>query len=379
MFLRLVIVFALALRAHGCDSWDQTFRNTNNGETWLNGILSANDYLLKQDEGIVFADETDVHTFERFGNDIAIDAHQIAITTLTTSTLQSHPTLTSEEDIEEDDVYSQLYVKRLKDVGVDLIVKNAWGITYSFYQSTGGCKSPQQIESDVKKLHEFDVIRVYDTDCEGLLSVAKLLRPGQQIFAGIYYLDDIERSVDIISQAVDAVDGDWSVIHTVSVGNELINFNKATPAEIAIAVDRTRHLLNDRGFEGYVVSTDTLVAVMNHRELCDVSDYISVNSHPYWDGYVAPQDAGPWLKQQMTLLLSICGTDKNIVLCETGWPTRGLRFGERGVPSKDNQLIALKSIVDTLGPDTILFTTHNDYWKADGSHRVEKFWGIYAE
>lgn len=277
------------------------------------------------------------------------------------------------------DVYSQAYVDALKRIGIENIAAGAKGITYSFYTSAGSCKTPEDIQRDISMIKNFEVIRIYDTDCDGLANILKSMGPNQKIFAGIHYPEVVDASVEIIGRAIqEQADGDWSKIDTVSVGNEMVNFGKATPDQLQASINRARELLRGKGYNGPVVTTDTLVAVLNNRDLCHVSDYIAVNSHPYWDGGVPAQQAGPWLQSQLQMLDDVCGRNgKQIFLAETGWPHKGKKFGQHGDPSKDNQLVAIKSIVDTLGPRTILFTTFNDYWKDGGTHDVEKFWGIF--
>lgn len=280
-----------------------------------------------------------------------------------------------------DDVYSQAYVDALRNIGIENIAGGAKGITYSFYTSAGACKTPEDIQRDISHIQRFEIIRIYDTDCDGLSNILKSMGPHQKIFAGIHYPEQIDNSVVIISQAINNnAGGDWSKIHTVSVGNEMVNFGKATPGDLAASIQKAKTLLNAKGYNGPIVTTDTLVAVLNNRELCTISDYIAVNSHPYWDGGVPAQQAGPWLASQLQMLDDVCERNgKEIVLAETGWPHTGKQFGQHGAPSKDNQMIAIKSIVDTLGPRTILFTTFNDYWKDCGSHDVEKYWGIFEQ
>jgi exo-beta-1,3-glucanase (GH17 family) len=348
MFYKAVIIVGVLMTQSACNAWDDNFVRK---ETWLNGVEKPEEYLLKLEEGIVFADESDMNGFNMHEKAEDFDIYNYVTEdedkekveaeyynepqflhdffTTITSAYGSQSTHISELQAENDypeDAYSQLHIKKLKEVGVDEIIKNAWGIAYSFYEPTGGCKSAQEIQSEVKQLADFDIIRVYDTGCEGFINVVKALRPGQQVFADIYCLDRIDVSVEIITRAINSIGGDWSVIHTVSVGDELVNLDEVTIAEIDTAIGKTKDLLYERGYHGFVVSTVTLAAMMNHRELCDMSDYISVSLHPHWDGFVSPQEARPWLKQQMTLLQSICGLDRNIVLSATEWPTRELKL-----------------------------------------------------
>ena len=96
--------------------------------------------------------------------------------------------------------------------------------------------------------------------------------------------------------------------------------------------------------------------------MCEMSDYLAVNSHPYWDGGVQPENSGQWLLQQIAHLQSVCGSSKDVLITETGWPTQGDSYGQC-VPSVQNQVAAVKSIVKSLSDKVIMFTMFNDYWK----------------
>lgn len=249
------------------------------------------------------------------------------------------------------------------------------GITYSPYTSSGACKDAATVASDIAKLTQFDVIRIYDTDCSGVENVLAAKTSSQQIFLGIYYLANIESSVSIISDAIANVDGGWDNVYTVSVGNELVNSGEATTDQISSAISEARSYLTSAGYTGTVVSVDTLVAVQNNPVLCDYSDFVAVNSHPYWDGSVEPADAGTWLETQISNIKSVCGGEKSVLICETGWPTQGDSYGV-AVPSIANQETAVEAIVSAVGDQVLLFTTYNDLWKSAGSYGVEQYWGL---
>lgn len=248
----------------------------------------------------------------------------------------------------------------------------AKGISYSPYTDSGSCKDASTVASDIAILSEFDIIRLYDTDCDAITNVLAAKTSSQKLFIGIYYLAKISESVSIIASAV----SDWSDVYTVSVGNELVNDGEATTAEIQSAVESTRSALTAVGYTGPVVSVDTLVAVQNNPALCDYSDYIAVNSHPFWDGNVSPEDSASFLETGIANIKSLCG--KDVLITETGWPTQGSDY-INCVPSKANQKLALDSIASSSIKDSILlFTTYNDPWKAAGSYGVEQFWGIFT-
>ncbi|KAK7677392.1 hypothetical protein QCA50_019607 [Cerrena zonata] len=191
-----------------------------------------------------------------------------------------------------------------------------------------------------------------------------------------------ESDLSSLDSAIKGSERGWDAIDTVSIGNELVNGGSNSASDVAQAVKKAKSWLksNASSFSGSVVTVDTLVAVENNSgDLCDASDYLAVNSHPFWDGNVDPSDAGPWLKQQISDLQEKCGNNgKKVVITETGWPTKGDSF-QKCQPSTKNQLAAIKSISETIGDQVIFFTTYNDYWKDAGNYDVEQYWGIFGD
>ncbi|AET40504.1 uncharacterized protein Ecym_6110 [Eremothecium cymbalariae DBVPG len=251
----------------------------------------------------------------------------------------------------------------------------AKGISYSPYQRNGACKPRWQVKSDIRKLSGFDILRIYDPDCDVVSNLLSAMATHQKLLLGIYNVDRIAESIGIVDKALR---GDFSKIYAVSVGNELVNDGKVSPAQIKTALDTARALLGSIGYTGPVVSVDTLVAVEAHKDLCGLSDFIAVNVHPFWDGHVDPYNCGTWLQKQVENLVESCGNGKPILITETGWPTSGAPFGSN-MPNKVNQDICIDSILTTIGQQVLLFTMYNDYWKSPGSYGVEQFWGIFGD
>lgn len=265
---------------------------------------------------------------------------------------------------------------------VEKYAAEAKGITYSPYTKSGSCKSSDEVSSDLKKLSGFGVIRIYGTDCSGPQNVLSALNSNQKLFVGIQSISDLESDLSSLDSAIKGSERGWDAIDTVSIGNELVNGGSNSASDVAQAVKKAKSWLksNASSFSGSVVTVDTLVAVENNSgDLCDASDYLAVNSHPFWDGNVDPSDAGPWLKQQISDLQEKCGNNgKKVVITETGWPTKGDSF-QKCQPSTKNQLAAIKSISETIGDQVIFFTTYNDYWKDAGNYDVEQYWGIFGD
>ncbi|CCE80382.1 Piso0_003498 [Millerozyma farinosa CBS 7064] len=253
----------------------------------------------------------------------------------------------------------------------------AKGITYSPYTNDGGCKSSSQIKSELEKLSGFDIIRLYGTDCDQVAAVLSAKSSSQKVFAGINDVQNIDSAVSSIASAVKN-HGSWDDIATVSVGNELVNSGQANPSQVKQYIDKGRSALKSAGYNGKVVSVDTFIAVINNKELCDLSDYIAVNAHAFFDGNVGASDAGKWVLQQIQRVSSACGGKKEVLITETGWPSKGDSNGA-AIPSRSNQQSAISSIKKTCGNDAILFTAYNDMWKSSGAFNAEQYWGIYSD
>ncbi|CCH60496.1 hypothetical protein TBLA_0C07050 [Henningerozyma blattae CBS 6284] len=253
---------------------------------------------------------------------------------------------------------------------------SAKGICYTPYTDQGGCKSSSEVASDLQTINSYSTLRLYGTDCNQVANVMQAKASGQKLFLGIYDVSDIQGSVDAIKSAVEAY-GSWDDVMTVSVGNELVNGGQATPSQVGQYVATARAALSAAGYSGPVVAVDTFIAIINNPELCQYSDYMACNAHAYFDQYTTAQDAGPWVLEQIQRVYTTCGGSKSVTITETGWPSKGETYGV-AVPSKQNQRDAIDSISQTCGNDVFLYTTFNDYWKADGPYGVEKYFGIYS-
>ncbi|AOW04382.1 glycoside hydrolase superfamily [Yarrowia lipolytica] len=252
----------------------------------------------------------------------------------------------------------------------------ALGMVYSPYNSDGTCKDAGAVKSDLAKLSNYEVIRIYGTDCNQVPNVLAAIAPHQKIFAGVFDVNDVDNSLKAISDAVKA-HGGWDVVHTVSIGNELVNNGAMTASAMNQITNSSRQKLRNYGYQGPVVSVDTFIAVINNPELCDASDYMAVNAHAFFDGHIKAEDAGEWAVQQTQRVWTACNGKKEVMIAESGWPSSGGTNGV-AVPSKDNQNKAIQSLKSAIGNDCILFTAFNDYWKSPGAFAAEQYWGIFS-
>lgn len=263
------------------------------------------------------------------------------------------------------------------DTSSDVSTGGAKGITYSPYNADGSCKSTSDVASDLSKLTDYGIIRLYGVDCDQVANVLQAKASSQKLFLGIYYVDQIQAGVDTMKSAIDQY-GSWDDVYTVSIGNELVNGGQASTSQVGEYISTGKSALQSAGYTGPVVSVDTFIAVINNPDLCNYSDYMAVNAHAYFDKNTAAADAGPWVLDQIQRVWTACGGKKDVVITESGWPSQGQTYGV-AVPSPENQASAISSIKSSCGDSTILFTAFNDYWKADGEYGVEKYFGVLSD
>lgn len=249
----------------------------------------------------------------------------------------------------------------------------ALGITYSPYNDNGSCKSASQVASDLAKLSGYSVIRLYGTDCNQVANVYAAKAANQKLFLGVFDMGSIASDCQAIHSGIN---GDWGCVHTVSIGNELVNSGQASVDQVAGYVSQGRSALQGLGYSGPVVSVDTFIAVINNPGLCAHSDYMAVNAHAFFDGSIVASDAGPWAVQQTQRVWTACGGAKSVMITESGWPKSGSNNGV-AIASEDAHAAAINSLKGAVGDDVILYTAFNDMWKNPGYLGVEQYWGIY--
>ena len=154
-------------------------------------------------------------------------------------------------------------------------------------------------------------------------------------------------------------------IDGLTIGNEVAD----TPMNIMRKVWDVRGYLNNViGYKGPISTVPTWVEMMNNPVLCD-ADRVTVNAHPFYDGNVNAAGAGNFINNAvLPNIRRVCApysAVKNVIITESGWPSRGANFGA-AVPSLANEQAALKS------PNCVAGSTKIIAFEADSSDDNEK-------
>ncbi|KAK0713143.1 glycoside hydrolase superfamily, partial [Lasiosphaeria miniovina] len=251
------------------------------------------------------------------------------------------------------------------------------GVTYSPYTPDGGCKTAAEVYSDLQRLEgRYSLLRLYGTDCDQInLVIPAAQSIGAKLFLGVFDPNRLNDELDILVRG-------WELVDTVSIGNELVNNGQASPEQMLSALSAARETLRAVGYTGPVVTVDTFIAVQQHPELCDASDYCAVNIHAFFDARTPADQAGRFVARQVANLREVVADPtQRIVVTESGWPWQGNANG-LAVPGADNQRQAVASLVADYGDlnpgGLILFTAFDDPWKKaePETFYAEQFWGL---
>lgn len=256
------------------------------------------------------------------------------------------------------------------------------GIVYSPYHADHSCKTQDEVNNDFKLINGYKMVRIYGVDCNQVATVGSAAKAkGMKLFAGIF---DVGSAAEEIATLISAVHsdmaGDFSMIDTISVGNEIISSQGVgmIPAVLG-AIEVTRAAMKLTGYTGHIVTVDVFNTMMANPVLCKASDYAAVNGHAFFDSTCGASNAGQWAIDTVQGVSSACGGMKT-VLTESGWPSFGTANGA-AVPSPENQAAAVKSLLAHFSDNIFVLSAFNDGWKSDnaGTFGAEKFYGIMGD
>lgn len=181
------------------------------------------------------------------------------------------------------------------------------GIVYSPYNDDGTCKTTGDVAVDIGNLHGFGfgMVRIYGVDCNQVSNVLAAAKGfGMKVFLGIFDMGQCEAQ---LTQLIQFVGGDWSLIYAISIGNEQVNSGAMSAAAMVEKVNTSRNVLRIAGYGGPVVIVDTWVAIIANPVLCQNSDFVAANCHAFFDGNVLPNAAGKFMSDSIAKLEAACG------------------------------------------------------------------------
>ena len=260
------------------------------------------------------------------------------------------------------------------------------GVTYDPFTGSDQntrCKTADEVADEFSRMSSYKSVRIYGMGCNIIpLAVQNARKNGQTIMGGAYLSnkgngEDLNTVITTWKNTIDQdANGSWDILKLFSVENERVNDHDMTASEVVDAIRRARDQLRSVGYNGPVGAVDTVPATVDNPSICQASDVVMVNCHPFFDQNTAAEDAGTFVKGQIEKVKSACNTNR-VVITETGWPHQGDANG-KAVPSPDNQAKALASIRSEFSSDVFIHNSFDSLWKTDwaGSFDAERYWGV---
>ena len=125
---------------------------------------------------------------------------------------------------------------------------------------------------------------------------------------------------------------------------------------------------------GYV---DAYYMFVNYPEIVEVCDVIFANCYPFWE-HCSIDIAVEYMKKMYELAKSH-SLGKQVIISETGWPTKGELYGG-AVPSYEN---AMRYFIHTMewanqeNIQTFYFSSFDEVWKISQEGEYGAYWGLW--
>lgn len=197
------------------------------------------------------------------------------------------------------------------------------------------CKSYKEIREDLDAIERFTTkIRIFSlTDCnQGEMVMQMVYEKGMTVFLGMW-VGQGDRDSNVFNSELSRlkqlfVSGtvDWSVVDGVSVGSEAIYRGDVTTALNLEFHGMALAEIRKAGYKFPVTIVDIGDVYKSQQSLFSASDFITVNSFPFWQRK-AVQLAVAYLIKKQEKLLSYPAAEypenKTFSLFETGWASSG--------------------------------------------------------
>ncbi|KAL4814157.1 glycoside hydrolase superfamily [Aspergillus spinulosporus] len=253
------------------------------------------------------------------------------------------------------------------------------GMTFTPYNSDGSCMAKNDVLEQVGLIKEkgFSHVRVYGTDCHTLEYVGEACSThGLKMIVGVFIDGNgIEAARPQLKEI--ASWAKWELVTLIAVGNEAINSNICSASELASFISDATSTFQAAGYTGQITTAEPIDTWLNNGDtLCPVVDILGANLHPFFNPEFSASEAGTLVSNQISDLKEVC-PGKDVINLETGWPSAGDSNG-KAIPSKAEQKIAIKSLIEKVGDVSVFFSYADDTWKAKNAYNpfnVETHWG----
>jgi exo-beta-1,3-glucanase (GH17 family) len=239
---------------------------------------------------------------------------------------------------------------------------------------TGTFPTAAEVDQDLALLAQRTrTIRSYSA-IEGDYDLPALAKKhGLQLWEGIWLSGDREKNKQQMARGIELAHRYPQVIERVIVGNEVLLRRDLPPAELIADIDAVRAAVKQP-----VAYADVADFWDQFPELAPHVDTVLIHLLPYWED--VPTAIGKAVAKvgEMYTHFEKLFPGKQIVIGETGWPSRG-RQRRDAVPSRINEATFLRAFIELSQQrhfDYNLFEAFDEDWKYEDEGIAGANWGI---
>lgn len=238
---------------------------------------------------------------------------------------------------------------------------------------------PAQMAEDLAQLARVTTcIRTYST-ANGLDRVPELARAaGLKVIQGVWLANattagianrqQVERVAELARDFPDVITG-------IVVGNEVLLRGEMSSQDVAAHIRAVK--ARARGIP--VTYADVWEFWLQHRELAEAVDFVTIHILPYWEDFPVRAGLAGAHVDQIWQRMTREFPGKEILLGESGWPSAG-RMREGALPSRINQARVVSDVIALAQRDKFrlnLIEAYDQPWKRTLEGTVGGYWGIF--
>ncbi len=259
----------------------------------------------------------------------------------------------------------------------NLLDQKIHGISFSPYTGNQNPSNfdwiyPEQIESRLSIIKPYvNWIRTFSCTLgnEAIAPIAK--KHGLKTLVGAWIGDDLEMNEAELDNVIRIAKEGYADM--VAIGNEVM-LREEIPIDLLLSyIKRFKEAVPNVPV-GYV---DAYYTFVNEPALLDVCDVIFANCYPFWE-HCNLEQAVSYMKEMYDFVKKV-SKDKEVIISETGWPTKGESYGE-ALPSFEH---AARYFIDTFewansnDIKVFYFSSFDETWKTDEEGEYGAYWGLW--
>jgi exo-beta-1,3-glucanase (GH17 family)/cellulose synthase/poly-beta-1,6-N-acetylglucosamine synthase-like glycosyltransferase len=237
----------------------------------------------------------------------------------------------------------------------------------------GSYPTREEIDADLKLLEgKVNEVRTYSLDST-LADIPELARKHNiKVTLGAWLDNRLDANQQQLDKLIEVYAAQRSNIRRVIVGNESLYRDQLTAEQLIAYLDWVRERIVTP-----VSTAETPSIWLEHPELADHVDFITVHILPYWEGQ-GIHDSIEFTRIKYNELQARF-PNKKIVIGEVGWPSRGRDFGkaEASVAKEAKFLREFLQLAQKEKYDYFVMEAFDQPWKRLNEGDVGAYWGVY--